>query len=497
MSRGSRLALAGVVAIAAGLRLAGLGHNSVWVDEAYVVWMTQWRWLDILGTLRMADAHPPLYYLLMKAWIHLAGPGEVAIRAPSACLSVLSVVLTYALIRRFAPEPVSLVSAFLVAVSPFAIMAGQEARMYGLLGFLVLASTLALVVSVERGRLLGWGLYAVLAALMVYTQYLGVFVLASHGIWVAWWERRHLRAWAGSMAVAVLLYTPWLPSLWYQTVHGNGWPWYRRGAGFADLGDLFGLLAFGGSLFGMGSYFFSGTQGPVGTLAILLPFLIVLGWGIAALRSHPRTLGIIGLPALVPLAALSVLTLAKLAIYPRWFSFVVPAYAMLLAQGMWEIGSWARGRRGLVLVLLTGGLLCVNVPVLARYYFDPGFRPYPWRAAAAVVESQIRPGDFFLFVNAAAQISLSYYVRDPHPYLTLTPKEASAGADRPAAFTTDAAAQLARQHPRVWLIATQLFTPQMQGRLLPVLTSAFRVAGQRTYPTVWVYLLEAKSPASP
>ena len=52
MSRGARLSLAGVVAIAAILRFAALGHNSVWVDEAYVVWLTQ------LGTALKRSARP-------------------------------------------------------------------------------------------------------------------------------------------------------------------------------------------------------------------------------------------------------------------------------------------------------------------------------------------------------------------------------------------------------------------------------------------------------
>lgn len=495
MSRGASLALAAVLALAAGLRFAALGHNSIWFDEAYVVWLAQHGWRDVPTVLRLADAHPPLYYLLLKAWIRFAGTGEVAIRLPSACLSVLSVALAYALARRFFPEPVGLLSAFLLGVSPFAIMAGQEARMYALLGLLVLASTLALAMSIERGGRLGWCLYAVLAALTVYTQYLGVFVLGAHGLWVVSWERRHLRAWIASMVAAAVLYAPWMPSLWAQTVHGNGWPWYRRSGTFIDLGDLLGLLAFGGSLLGMGSYFFPGSQGPAGALLILLPFLVVLGWGVGALRSRPRTLGILGLPAAVPLAAISALSLAHLTFYPRWFSFVTPFFAMLLAQGMVGIAERFRRRRDVVLALLTVGVLVYSVPVLVRYYVDPGFRPYPWRAAADLVRRQARPDDFFLYVNSAAEISFSYYVRAAHPSLTLIPAEAYAEADRPAAFTDADAARLARQHPRVWLIATPPFTAEMQARLLPVLTRAFRVVGQRTYAAIWVHLLEATSPA--
>jgi 4-amino-4-deoxy-L-arabinose transferase-like glycosyltransferase len=487
--------LAGVLVVAAGLRFAALGHNSIWFDEAYVLWMVQRGWGDVLIMLRVDDAHPPLHYLLMKAWIQFAGTGEVAIRIPSACLSVLSVALTYALSRRFLPEPASLLSAFLVAVSPFEVMVGQDARMYALLGFLVLASTLALAVSVERGRLFGWALYAVLAALTVYTHYLGVIVLVSHGIWVAGWERRHLRAWAGSMVVAAVLFAPWAPSLWYQTVHGNGWPWYRRSETFLALTDLLGLLAFGGSLFGMGSYFFRGSQGLPGAMLILLPFLAALGWGVGALRSHPRALGILGLPAVVSLAAISAMSVANLMFYPRWFSFVAPFFAVLLAHGMGQIAERFRGRRDVVLVLLVVGFLAANVPVLDRYFLDPGFRPYPWRAAADLVRREARAGDYFLYVNNAAELCFTYYFREAGPSLTLIPLEASPGTNRAPAFTDAQISRLAQQHPRVWLIATPPFTAKMQQRLLPSLLSAYRVAGTRFYPAIWVHLLEVKSPA--
>ena len=488
--------LAGVLAVASGLRLAALGHNSVWFDEAYMILVAQRGWHDIFTSLRLDDAHPPLYYLLMRAWIRFAGTGEVAIRFPSACLSVLSVALTYALARRFFPGPASLLSAFLVAVSPFEVMAGQDARMYALLGFLVLASTLALVLSVERGRLLGWGLYAVLAALTIYTHYLGVLVLVSHGIWVAGWERRHLKAWAGSMVVAAVLYAPWVPSLWYQTVHGNGWPWYRRSEAFVAFGDLLGLMAFGGSLFGTGHYFFRGSQGPAGTTLILLPFLVALGWGVAALRSRPRVLWIFGLPVAVSLAAINALSLAKLMLYPRWFSFVTPFFAVLLAQGMGQIALGFRRRRDVVLALLVVGFLVYNVPVLGRYFLDPEFRPYPWRDAANLVRRHARPGDYFLYINSAAEISFTYYFQEARPSLTLTPAEAFPGTNRATAFTPAAIAQLAREHPRVWLIATPPFTAEMQRRLLPSLMSAFRVVGVHTYHAIWVHLLEANSPAS-
>src|SRR5205807_3884366 len=154
-----RVILAGILAVAAGLRFAMLGAPSFSYDEIVVVTMARARWHDVLPMLRAVEFHPPLYYLFMTAWAEIAGVGETAFRFPSACFGLASVGLTYGLARRVSSEPVSLLGALFVAVSPFHILVSQEARMYALLGALVMASTLALAASVERDRPILWAGY--------------------------------------------------------------------------------------------------------------------------------------------------------------------------------------------------------------------------------------------------------------------------------------------------------------------------------------------------
>ncbi|HEX4841591.1 MAG TPA: glycosyltransferase family 39 protein, partial [bacterium] len=93
-------ALVGIFAAAAVLRFAFLGRNSIWFDEAVTVLVAQAPWKDVIPILRLEDAHPPFYYLMMRVWIGLVGTGDAAIRIPSACFSLASVLLTYALMRR-------------------------------------------------------------------------------------------------------------------------------------------------------------------------------------------------------------------------------------------------------------------------------------------------------------------------------------------------------------------------------------------------------------
>jgi len=485
--------LAGILAVGAVLRFAMLGAPSFSYDEIVVVTMARARWHDLLPMLQAGEFHPPLYYLVMKVWAGIAGVGETAFRFPSACFGLASVGLTYALTRRVASEPVSLLGALFVAVSPFHIMVSQEARMYALLGMLVLASTLALTASAERGGVGRWAGYAVASALMLSTQYIGALVLLAHGIWVATCARGRIAPWIAAMAAAAVLYAPWIPSLRAQAFHLHGTLQSLGSAVTArDPGDLLGLIAFGGSLFGMANYLFPGTLGPAGQCAVLLPFLVILWRGTAALASDRRRLALLGLPPVVAVAVTFALALANRYYYPRWLSFLIPFYAAFLAAGIFEIAERIHGWRDRVAAVLTVGVLLYSVPVLARLYSDPGFNHFQWRAAASLVEHQGTPGDFFLYVNNATRSAFTYYYRDPRPSMTLTAADLLPGGDADHAFTDLRARALAQQHPRVWLIVSIPFTRTMQAQLFPALDRAFRVAGSRQYTGTGVYLLEAK-----
>ncbi len=495
----SRIALTGILAIATCLRFGFLGRNSIWYDEAYMAWITRLNWHDMVAALRISDAHPPLYFFLIKAWSGIAGTGEAALRFPAACFSLLSVCLTYALMRRVASESISLLSAFLVSVSPLQVMIGQDGRMYALLGTLALGSTLALALAVEHGGPIRWAAYTIAASLIVYTHYLGALVLVAHGLWVAIYERRNLMAWLGSTAVAAILFLPWLPAFWDQLRHGNGWPWYRNSQLYVDLADLIGLFAFGGSLFGLGSYFFPGTAPPATQGVILLPFLLVAWQGVRsclspARQANCRGVALLGLAAGLPIGVMVALAFGRLIFYPRWLAFLGPFFSMFLALGIRAIADRMPSGRHYAPVVLSAALLLYGVPVLGQYYFDSTFRPYRWREAAAVVKAQVRPNDLFLYVNQSAMVSFSYYFREPHPSVTLTPLEARAGtaSGRRPEFSAAQARQLAGRYPRVWVIATVPLTAEMQQRLLSALGTAYQVAGRRDFTAVWVHLLEAK-----
>jgi len=491
------LMLAGICALGAVLRFAALGAHSLWSDEAFVVWVARLRWAKISFALQF-DNHPPLYYLLTKAWTSVAGIREAAVRFPSALASSLCLPLTYLVARRAAGLLVSTLAVCAVAVSPLSIMAGQEARMYPLLASLALASTLALIISVERGGTARWAAYVGAAAAMVYTHYLGFVVVIAQGGWIFFYERPHSRAWLCSIAVVALLFAPWLPTLWAQAV--------RAGAGcveceaptlsraFSNLTALLGLVTFGGELWGMPGYFTAGTAAPWMRFVILLPFLVVLGWGVVSMAWGSRRAMLVILPLGLTVGVILAISLATSAFEARWISFLVPFYAIVWATGVVALAERWRDHRALGAGVLAVVLLGFAVPVLVPYYRDPGGRAYDWRSAGAFIEQQRRPGDFFLFVTRVPEITLGYYIRTPDSALTLTPVEflrSGAHTPRPT-FSTEQVGRFAAQHPRTWLVETVPLTTAIHRRLLETLDPAFHIVQFRNFGGVWISLLAAK-----
>ncbi|MEM9246554.1 MAG: glycosyltransferase family 39 protein, partial [Cyanobacteria bacterium P01_F01_bin.153] len=82
--------------------------------------------------------HPPLYFFLSNGWIHLwQGSGQLVdlgvARSLPALFGVLAIPGTYALTKLASERNVlSLISALLMAVSPFAVYLSQETRHYTL-----------------------------------------------------------------------------------------------------------------------------------------------------------------------------------------------------------------------------------------------------------------------------------------------------------------------------------------------------------------------------
>jgi len=180
---------------AAALRLPFLGNQSLWYDEWLTVGVVQHDSLgQVWDGMRLTEANPPLFYVVTWAWTQVVGDtGDVTLRTPAAIAGILCVPASYLAVRRLCGQGIALAVAALCAASPVLVAFSLNARSYP---FAVLAGCLSLWAlggALERrsGRWLA--LWALAAALCLWTHYYAAFLVAAE-LAVLLWRLPELRA---------------------------------------------------------------------------------------------------------------------------------------------------------------------------------------------------------------------------------------------------------------------------------------------------------------
>ncbi len=459
------LLVTAIIVIAAGLRFTSIGDKSFWVDEAYSAFVASHPPREIIAITAGEDAHPPLYYLALSLWSRVAGVDDAGLRSLSAIASSLTVAGAWWLGRRLCGPPAAVLTAFLTAVSPFQVLAAQEARMYALLGFLTVLSWGALLVATE-GRWKGWVVYAATTTLALYTHYFAFLTLFGQGIFVFGTAPRRWRSWAASQLVIAMLYFPWLSRFLTTIASGRGLP-----VEATSLTALLGFLSFGGHVFGFARWFGVGSAPLPVQIAILAPFVGLAAIGLAATRRQGRPFWFVIGSLITPLVVALALSLRTNVIYPRYFSFIHVPFALVVACGMLSIASYVGPayRRGAVLAL---GLmfLIVGAPVLRGLYLDPNFEVFNWRGAATWLEKVAGSNDLIVVTPGYDRLSFSRYFRGPQQIIGLDPIELSdpkkprpqpAGEARMRALFQS----LAESHEVIWVVSDEGIPPAALVRL--------------------------------
>ncbi|HEX7587409.1 MAG TPA: glycosyltransferase family 39 protein, partial [Anaerolineae bacterium] len=165
------------------LRVIQLDFQPLWWDEGYSLFFAT-RDLATLLERTAVDIHPPLYYVLLKLWMMLAGQSETAVRLFSVAIGVAAIPLLYLLaIKLFADRRIALIAALFLAISPLHIYYSQEVRMYGLVTLFGLVSVILLVQLLDmppgKPKTAITALAYILATTAaLYTQYYAAFILA-------------------------------------------------------------------------------------------------------------------------------------------------------------------------------------------------------------------------------------------------------------------------------------------------------------------------------
>lgn len=468
-----RLWLALVVLGGTFLRFAGLGTESIWLDEATSLLIAR---MDLSSAIAWAaaDIHPPLYYLTLHFWLGF-GESEFAIRALSAVLGVLTIIILYALARELFDPDVGVLSALLLSLSPMHIWYSQEARMYAMVAAWSLLASYFLVLALARRQARYWLGYVLASALALYTHYFELFVLLFQNLFILYWlwrkrgesagpSRVHLeprsalpwKSWVMAELAIALLFLPWVPVI-YRQVSGGGGGWVEKAIGRPSLYSLVDTwlhfsIGLEREFYPVGLRRVAYVLFAVCILSALMTLLPGLRRRLAApaqagssseapwhgqARDYSTGLLFCILYVAVPLLSAWLVSQVKPMYTHRYLLPFVPPYCIIVACGLRAI-KWNWLRLAIILCL-TLTLLVGNWNAWRIGQKDD------WRWASSYVLARARPGDVVLFLPRWMAKPFDYYAQGR----MVTSMDLPIPVTEQAAV--DVATDIAHQFKRAWL----------------------------------------------
>jgi mannosyltransferase len=363
-----------------------------WIDEGLSVGIAHHPFFDIPSVLRK-DGSPPLYYMLLHVWMGVVGgDGESRTHALSLLFATLTIPGGWWAARRLFGERAAWATAALCATLPFLTYYAQETRMYALVAFLGLVSSAAFAMAYAVRDRRWLPAFSVLTVLTVYAHNWGLFLAVGMGAaFLVLWrtapadERGPLfRDGLIGFGLLVLLYVPWLPTLFFQAAH-TGAPW-------SDKPPLDGLI--------------SGLQNLVGGVETALLLSVVGIAGLTALRGEAegrersRAAVALSITLAVAVGLAWVASQASPAWATRYFSVFIGPALLLAGAGVVRFGKVGMVALAIVLVL----------------WFDPHERSIRGKSdayrVARTLEDQgiIAKGDLIVAVHPEYGPAMRYYL---------------------------------------------------------------------------------------
>jgi hypothetical protein len=384
-----------ITLVAYGLRLHGLTVQSLWRDEVDALRFAQLPLSEYVSIFSGPGQNGPLYFLLLRGWIALAGTSEFSLRYFSLLPGVLAAALTFALGRRLFGARTGLIAGTLVATSPYLVWYSQEVKMYALILALALLSLYAMR-RATSGQPRSWVVVVVATSLAMYSHILAALLIPLQMALLLVWRPSGRQGWTWAAGAFAALTLPYLPFVTWQ------WDMLRTpadtGYSFYPLPEMLGVLLNG----------YSVGLVPWGAELLLAVFGLLLLVGVGDQVAKRRvSIAVLALWLLLPVAMVYVVSLRRPLFTDRYLIWIAPAFYLLVALG---IAALARAVRALGPVLL-GLLLLFNLQGVHIQETTP-FKS-DFRAAAAYVAERIQPGDLVIFQIPYARHTFDYYYRGP------------------------------------------------------------------------------------
>ncbi len=374
--------------IGLALRLFNLNRTSLWWNEVNGIGAVQNRSFgEALGSFDKYILHPTLFRGILQIWISLVGIGE-PVRLFSALAGVATLAVVYYIGRGWLGQRTAFTVLALLTISPLLLYWSQNIEVYAFF-ILLVAISMLLVLQVNEypPQNWRWAIYGVSAAALIYTDYLGFYVILSQLVFLGitlFKNRANLLRALLTFGLVGLAYLPWL---------GNLREHFRMSREFyAFIPVRWGISQILEALNYQLFWFVPKSLGFVAG-GIFFP---LYGLGLIWLWQNSRKLAILlSCWSWLPLLLIWLggrLRLDFLA-QTSQLAFCTPGFLLVVAAGIWALQDWLKFAPyvALGLALLISGLAYLN--------YSQNYWQQEWRGLVGEVRGQQQAGDTILLLN--------------------------------------------------------------------------------------------------
>lgn len=406
-----RTGLLAIGLLAVALRLVRLGSRDYWHDEVHNL-VKAAHLKDVILHGELVSNHPPLFPILVWVWRALGlGGNEWTMRLLPAVLGALTVIALYYLGKTIFGARVGLVSAFILAISPFHLLHSQDLKEYIVLPLMTCLAVAFLYRATGANRRLDWAAYAVFAALMCYSELFAGPLLVAVNLWFLTQirgRRDRIVPWVIANVTGAALFLPQLAIMLQKAnnimIQAEGW-WIKEPT---LLSVVFYLktIAFG-----------YGAVEPYYKIALVVFCLLVAAGGAWALRCQWRGALLLAVWFVLPVAIVYAISISPFSqsifLYRAMLPYAIPLY-VFVAYAVVQ----ARPR----VLTLSAFAIYVALAAVGMYtrYADiyhpqqwphrPGTHPpREYRAATDHILDNLEDGDVILHATSASWFSMFWY----------------------------------------------------------------------------------------
>lgn len=394
-----------ILLLGGALSLYRLGAPSLWLDETYTWWFASMPWRKLLESVRLDGVNPPIYYIVVKAFIAPSGLNEFSLRLLSILTNMLAILFAMVIGYQIGGYAGSLASGWFWAFHPMALWYARDARPYSLTA--ALATGLMVLFIIVRRRSSSTALaFALITLTIGLLSHYFFFVFAASLICLTLADLRQkptfFRRWTLTTLMSFVPLTLWL--FWYftqlQPLLGIGW---IQAPKLFDLpATLWNLLSGYGGVVSWPSNLFGGLVSLLVAVALINDRVDRPNW---------RTL-IIGI--ILPLGVVWLISQRRPVYHDRYFIVLLPMVLILVSSGAKYI--WHEVKRRYTSryqnLISAGIVLCFGAFGLWsgwQVHSDEKFAKENWRQLTDILKQKAVTQASLWFSEPEMSLPLGYY----------------------------------------------------------------------------------------